>query len=979
MARLQTRLLSLTQTQRYGIAIVGVILATLLRLALDPLLGPNLPLFLFVFPIIVVAWYGGLGPGLLATALSLVVGDYLFIPPRGSLFLNGDPLSVQRILSLLATGTVFSILCGKARKAIKSEFESLQRAEEKTRFVLQLNQALAALAGPEELLSTAMRMLGEYLRADCAGYSDVDGDHFVVLEEYHREPTRRIAGRYCISDFGEKERQTLREGRPYVVNDIENESSERTDLSLYRSLGIRSVVTVPLTKGRKLVARVAVHQNTPRHWQNHEVDFIGSVAHRCWESVERARAVKSMKDSDDRYRAFMANSSEGIWRYELDQPISVTLPEEEQVELYYQHAYLAECNEAFARMHGSSSLDQIVGQRLTVLLVRSDADKVIEYTREFVRSGYRLIGAETREVDVYGNTGYFVSNLVGIVENETLVRAWGTQRDITDQKRAETALRESEERFAKAFRASPDALIITRMADGVILEVNDSFVALSGYDRDELIGKSTVRIGLYVDPTVRARLVETVEEKGRVRDIKFALKRKSGEARLISFSAEPLDLRGEHCWVTICRDITEQEKAENERELLLRKEKVAREEAEVANRTKDQFLATISHELRTPLTSILGWARMLIRGSLSPSQTRHALEVIEHSAELQARLVNDILDVSRIITGRFHLEATPVEIAGVLEAAVEVIRPSAEAKRIALNVMVEARDGTVLGDASRLQQIIWNLLSNAVKFTGEGGGIDVQLRRIGERVEICISDTGIGIKPQFLPHVFDRFRQADSTSTRRYGGLGLGLAIVRHLVELHGGSVSAWSAGEGKGSTFTLSFPITRTSSIPRREIRPLPAETRGPSEAGPAPVSQNLDGVRVLVVEDDPETLDLLKCVLEGRQAEVTTASSATEALRVLEHSLPDVLLSDLAMPDQDGYDLIRQLRSRPPERGGTIPAIALSAYTRPEDRARSIAAGFQLHVSKPVDPGDLISALAIMTGTEKAPPTPQPDENAA
>src|SRR5262249_3927569 len=334
------------------------------------------------------------------------------------------------------------------------------------------------------------------------------------------------------------------------------------------------------------------------------------------------------------------------------------------------------------------------------------------------------------------------------------------------------------------------------------------FVSMSGYARDEIIGKSTLQIGLYADPASRKRALKVLKEQNFVRDFELTMRRKSGEVRWILLSAEPMDLRGEHCWLTLMRDITERKRIEEERERLLLQEKRAREEAETANRMKDEFLATISHELRTPLTAILGWATMLTRGSVSEFQTRRALQVIEQSAKSQAGLVDDILDTSRIITGRLKLDAHPLEIETVFQAAIDVIRPSAEAKRIALHVFIDQRGSIVLGDATRLQQVIWNLLSNAVKFTNEGGRIEARLSRTEGQIEISVTDTGMGIDPQFMPYVFDRFRQADSTSTRKYGGLGLGLAIVRHVVEMHGGTVDASSPGKGQGATFKVRFPI---------------------------------------------------------------------------------------------------------------------------------------------------------------------------
>src|SRR5262245_31470229 len=1384
---------------------------------------------------------------------------------------------------------------GTVRESIGTATDITQRkdTEEKIRFMADLSHALLPLADPAQIMAVAVRMTGEDLDVDRCVYAEVETDEgqLAVMGEYTRGTTPHIVGRYRISDFGERERQVLRENDAYVVNDVETESPPGTDLSLYRRGEIRSVVCVPLNKGGSFVARMAAHQSTPRSWSTAEIELLRKVANRCWESVERARASRRLKQSDDRYRAFIANSSEAIWRFEIEQPIPVALSLDEQIEMLYKYGYLAECNDAVARMYGYDTADQIVGARVGDLLPRSEPQN-IAYLHALRRNDYRLTDFETHEVDRYGNTKYFLNNLTAVQENGMLVRGWGTQRDITEQKRAadvlrsseerlrritdatqdalwevdlktnhlwwsegarplfgrspgelqigmedwsegihpedadrvrtqfekfmsgpdsdwadqyrfrradgryvhiedqgqkfydengapariagamvditerklaeaalreseeryrlltelspdgvvitdadgtihlanpamlrilgaaledvagrnifefvapeyldrahdcmrvlmansgrptqveadfrskdgqnvpvevsavrferkgepfaqivvhdissrkqaegerqrlsaeieaerdrlrqildqmpmgvgiaeapsgrllfnnreavrllrhrlprpkdmngyaqfgalhedgtpyrpeeypvarslfskevikgeelryrrgdgtetffcvncspiydshgrvvmavaaiydiaerkraEKDLRESEERFGKAFQASPDALVISRIADGVILEVNDSFVAMSGYARKDLIGKSTLLLGLYADPTDRERAVGILKDQNRVRDFEFEMKKKSGEVFLMTFSAEPLELHGERCWLTIGRDITRQRQAEEarrrseeearrhlayveaiyatapvglcfvdtdlrfrsinarlaemngrsveehightlrevvpqiadavephykrviesgepvlnvetrsapgqrsvhhfvvsyypvkddeqrmlgvnvvvvditqrkqveeEREKLLEQEKAAREEAEAANRMKDEFLATISHELRTPLTSILGWARILAENPLSDSQLRHALEVIERSARSQTQLIDEILDTSRIITGRLKLDARPVDIGQVFQSAIEVIRPSAEAKRIDLRAVMEDRGSLVLGDANRLQQAIWNLLSNAVKFTNEGGHVEGRLTRTGAQIEISINDTGMGIEPQFLPYVFDRFRQADSTSTRKYGGLGLGLAIVRHVVEMHGGSVSASSRGKGMGSTFNIRFPVASPARLrQQQESQAREAKLKQLIEPTPSEHCQMLDGARVLVVEDDLDTLDMLRFILDKCGAKVMTATSTSEALEVLDRWHPHVLVSDLAMPGQDGYELISKVRSRDPERGGNIPAVAVTAYARAEDRARALAAGFQMHVAKPIDPDAFIAAVASLAG---------------
>jgi signal transduction histidine kinase/ActR/RegA family two-component response regulator len=381
----------------------------------------------------------------------------------------------------------------------------------------------------------------------------------------------------------------------------------------------------------------------------------------------------------------------------------------------------------------------------------------------------------------------------------------------------------------------------------------------------------------------------------------------------------------------------------------------ARDDAEAGNRAKDEFLAVVSHELRTPLTPILMWARMLRGGRLDTEATASALETIERNIMAQAQLVGDLLDVSRIITGKLRLDVRPVDIVPVVEAAAESARLTAELKGVRLRTIVDPRAGFVAGDPDRLQQIVWNLLSNAIKFTDKGGRVQVEVQRVNSHVRITVSDSGQGISAEFLPHVFDRFRQADSTTTRAHGGLGLGLAIVRHLVELHGGRVHVASPGEGQGATFTVELPLAAVqTAAPPEHVHPT-AETRVPFVPSPA-----LARLRLLVVDDDVDTLETLQAILSQCGAEVRTAASAAQALEVLEDWRPDLLISDLGMPGEDGYTLLRRVRALDTAHGGDIPALALTAYARAEDRVNALAAGFQMHVAKPIEPAELVAVIA-------------------
>jgi PAS domain S-box-containing protein len=385
-------------------------------------------------------------------------------------------------------------------------------------------------------------------------------------------------------------------------------------------------------------------------------------------------------------------------------------------------------------------------------------------------------------------------------------------------------------------------------------------------------------------------------------------------------------------------------------------------QAQEANQIKDEFLATLSHELRTPLTAILGWATMLRTNRFDEEATRRAIETIERNARAQRQIVDDILDVSRIITGKLRLELRPVAIRPVLQDAVETVRPAAEAKGVYLSTLLASDVGVVSADSDRLQQVMWNLLSNAVKFTPPGGRVEVDLRRTDSHAVVSVSDTGQGIAPEFLPHVFDRFRQADMGTTRRHGGLGLGLAIVRHLVELHGGEVTAESGGRGLGSSFTLRLPL---KAQPQTAARAESAATEGDAARAPARGDRpaaSLAGTRVLLVEDEEDAREMLKAVLEGDGAQVVAVGSAAEAWRALEGAGCDVLVSDIGMPVEDGYSLIRRVRERDALRGSTTPAVALTAYARMEDRTRSLDAGFQAHVSKPIEPSELLSVVASL-----------------
>jgi signal transduction histidine kinase/ActR/RegA family two-component response regulator len=409
------------------------------------------------------------------------------------------------------------------------------------------------------------------------------------------------------------------------------------------------------------------------------------------------------------------------------------------------------------------------------------------------------------------------------------------------------------------------------------------------------------------------------------------------------------------------RDITEARRAEEERRALLESERAARAEAERANEMKDEFLATLSHELRTPLNAILGWAQVLRRRTAATPDIQQGLDTIERNARIQTQLIEDLLDMSRITSGKLRLEMQAVEPILFVEAAIETVRPAAEAKGIRLEKMLDPGAGPISGDPNRLQQIVWNLLSNAIKFTPKDGNVKVLLERVESHIEVKVADSGMGIKPEFLPYVFDRFRQADATTTRTYGGLGLGLSIVKQLTELHGGSVLVASEGGGCGATFIVRLPLMAVHSSAYIAER---AQAKAHTAALVDFKHSDLSGIKVLVVDDEADARELIARVLGECGAEVLTAGTASEALTLIERERPQVLVTDIGMPDVDGYELLKHVRALGYARGGKIPAVALTAFARSEDRTRALRAGFLAHVSKPVEPSELVATVASVTG---------------
>jgi len=594
---------------------------------------------------------------------------------------------------------------------------------------------------------------------------------------------------------------------------------------------------------------------------------------------------------------------------------------------------------------------RIIGTHQASLHPEDEQDAYRRLFEEEARAGH----ATNSDLHLQRADGHLVPVEISAAVTELAGRAvvQSIFRDITERKRADEALRESEERYRGLFEDAND-LVYTHDLAGNFIAINKAAERITGYSAAEAARMNLSEVVATEHLELARQMVSRKVLSGAATVYELDIVTKDGRrvplevsTRLMLREGKPVAVQG------IARDIRERRRIETERAELLTREQAARAEAELANRAKDEFLATLSHELRTPLSAILIWARLLRSGRLDAEAWARALEVIERNTKLQARLIEDLLEVSRIIAGKLRLEWTPVELASTVDGAIDAVRAAADAKDITLELELERDLGPVRGDRNRLQQIVWNLVSNAIKFTPSGGSVNVRLARDAQDAVITVRDTGIGIRAEFLPHIFERFRQGDSTSTRIHGGLGLGLAIVRHLVDLHGGTVAARSAGEGRGATFTVRLPLSPTG-VEAGDVAWLSNLGR---RAAPG---LSLGGIHILVVEDEPDTRESVALSLELCGGRVTAVASAVAALEVLDRDLPDVMLCDIGMPGVDGYALIREVRARGADDGGRIPAVALTAYARDEDRSRALEAGFQTHVPKPVEPTELAAVVA-------------------
>ncbi len=848
---------------------------------------------------------------------------------------------------------------------------------------------------PEEITGTAARLLGQHLFANRCAYAHVDAAETTIeIGGDYTSSVSSMVGRYPLTAFGDEFARVMRAGAAFVVGDSETDPRIDPVRAVYRAAQMRAVLSVPLHKRGTLVGGMAVHQVTPRRWRADEVELVRLVANRCWESIERARVTRGLVRKTQALR-LLAESGTRLLSDEHPERIIPELLQRVgdlpglEVSLHYLFADDAD-DLALVGCHG---IDDDACTRLRRMTVHEavcgrvavDGEPIlcadIQHRTDQATAWVRALGVRAYVCFPLISSGA----LLGTISFGTRTRESYADEDLeflrtlSDQVaaaygRASAALarRDSEERLRQAIAIAELGTFEIDFATGAVI-VNQPGRATYGWSADEPIAFS--RMEAQFHPDDRTRVMQAVNEAmapggSGAFDIEQRIIHTNRTERWIRVRGRGIyqEVGGpaRRCVGTFV-DVTDRKQADARREYILQAERAARTEAERAARLKDEFLATVSHELRTPLNAILGWSQLIQRKRMEPGELLAAVETIDRNARAQGQLIDDLLDMSRIASGRIRLEMARVDMALVVSTAVESIQPSAQAKRLQVRAALGTLDAVVYGDATRLQQVFWNLLSNAVKFTPPGGGVDVRLTCAHPHVQLTVTDTGVGIAREFLPYIFEAFRQQDGSTTRVHGGLGLGLSIVKQLVELHGGQVRVESSGEGQGARFIVELPAA-----PAWEDSEWPPHASGWDRAGPHTdaVPVRLDGVRVLAVDDEADARALIRTVLEDAGASVVIAESADDALRKLASEPVDVLISDLGMPGIDGYELIRRVRSGTEGGAAKLPAVALSAYVRAEDRQHALDAGYQRHVSKPVRVEELVRSVIEAVRDDQGPP---------
>lgn len=887
------RVISSPAVARYGLAVAVAAGAMLLQFVLQPLWASRYPLIGFFPAIMLSGWFGGFWPGIVTTLLSAQGAQYFWINP-GHLTV-GTRGDLAALLLFVAIGAVISALNEMWRRGTVGMAQSEQRLR-----ALQVAADRARVGA--ETVARHLELAVEAGRMAAWEYTMQTG---VVKWSPGLEAIHGLAPGTFPGTFEAFCNEIHPEDRDRVLRAIDAAVTERRDHHVQYRI-IRADGRVRWVEGRGRLFLDAAQQP----------DRIAGV---CSDITERKQAEERLSEQ----AALLETINDAI--YKMDPDLRIT-----------------HWNPAAERMYGYSAGEAIGTKGFELLQSGGTEEQRAAFVNRVEAGEIVRTEAELRTK----NGSKVWSDITAIAKRRadgTFVGLIAVHRDITTRKRAD-------ERFRLAVEAAPAAMILVDR-QGAIVMLNALTEQLLGYARDEIIGQSIERL-----VPVRFRGHHSIYREhfgvhaqrrpmGAGRDL-YAL-RKDGSEVPVEIGLSPIETVDGLFVLAAVTDITERKQVEEERAQLLVREQTARAEMERAGRLKDEFLAVLSHELRTPLNAVLGYAHLLGTGALSVERTSHAIGAIRRNAQAQARLIESLLDLSRIMAGKFELEVERLDVAKLVETSVDVVRPDAEAKEIRLDVVLPPDLPSLDGDGGRLQQVLGNVLSNGIKFTPRGGRVSVHVDQQGGTVRIQISDTGHGIAPEFLPYVFDRFRQADSPGGRSRAGLGLGLALVREMVHAHGGTVAAESPGDGQGSTFTVTLPWSMSGAAPSDESRPA-------TQAG------SLERLDILIVDDDGDVRDLLALLLESRGATVRSVSSAAGAVEAIARRRPDVLLADIGMPEEDGYSLIRKVRSRDrQQQAAHLPAIAVTAYATARDREQAIADGYDGHVAKPVDPDALTRAI--------------------
>lgn len=871
---------------QYSLAIVVTVAAVGLRWLLNPYLQDFVPFVTLFAAVAASVWFGGIGPGLVSTIGGYIACDYLFVFSQGQTAHIGLRNFIAFFSYLLTCFIIISL------------GEAMRRAK---------NRA----AGQAETLNVTLGSIGDGVIS-----TDTDGNiTFMnsVAESLTGWKATEVQARPIHEIFRIVHEDTRRTVENPAVRSLN--SGTVTALANHSLLIARDGSEIPIddsgspikdSKGEILGAVLVFRDIRERQ----KADRIRAQLAEIVKSSDDAIISKNLDGNITSWNAGAERLFEFSAEEAIGRPISIIIPLEK----------LEEEEEILARLRKGEHIDHFETVRI------SKSGRVLDISISV--SAMRNPSGE----------------IIGISK---------IARSVSDRKRTELDLYEGRERLRMALEAGQMGSWTRELDESDRVQWSMELERIFGLEPGEF-SQTEAAFLEFVFPDDRETIehaVATAIQNHTDYEVEFRYRRKGDPAirwmigrgrAFYDASGKPYRLAG------LGWDVTERKRAEEERAQLLAREQFARTEAESANQAKDTFIATASHELRTPLNAIFGWIHLLKAGNLDNAKRARAIEAIQQSAAAQSRLIEDLLDVSRISSGKLQLDLEPVSMIEILENSIETLKPSAEQKSIQIVTDFQPINGSIIGDATRLKQIAWNLLSNAIKFSEKGGTVEVQLRQMNFMAQIRVKDYGIGVEPDFLPHLFERFRQADANDTRKHGGLGLGLSLVQHLVLMHGGEVFAQSPGLGKGATFTVQLPI--------RTITPDKVKDHQSHELS----KSALAGSRVLVVEDEQNSREILATVLSDCGAAITAVATAAEAYEAMQSERPELLISDIGLPGENGYELIKKIRKLPPQQGGHVPAVAVTAYARAEDRRRALTAGFQAHISKPVDPAELVHLLA-------------------